>query len=62
LDASLNETRKRHQAKSHPRISTDKMKEVYHDASPTGHEKEVIIPQSSSVEQTVEHRAQITGI
>ena len=62
LDASLNETLKRHQAKSHPRIATDKMKEVYHYASPTGHEKEVIIPQSSSVEQTVEHIAQITGI
>jgi deoxyadenosine/deoxycytidine kinase len=35
LDASLNETLKRHETKSNPRISTDKMKEVYHYASPT---------------------------
>ena len=62
LDASLNETLKRHETKSHPRISTDKMKEVYQYASPTGHEKEVILPESSSVEQTVEQIAQITGI
>ena len=62
LDASLNETLKRHETKSHPRISTDKMKEVYHYASPTGHEKEVIIPESSSGEQTFEYIAQITGI
>ena len=62
LDASLNETLKRQETKSHPRISTDKMQEVYPYASPTGHEKEVIIPQSSSLEQTVEQIAQITGI
>lgn len=62
LDASLNETLKRHETKSHPRISTDKMKEVYQYASPTGHETEVIIPESSSLEQTVEQIAQITGI
>jgi len=62
LDASLNETFKRHETKSHPRISTDKMKEVYKYASPTGHEKEVIIPERSSLEQTVEQIAQITGI
>src|SRR5215471_20662056 len=48
LDASLNETLKRHATKSHPRISPDEMKEVYQYASPTGHEKEVIIPESSS--------------
>jgi len=62
LDASLNETLKRHETKSHPRISTDKMKEVYRYASATGHEREVIIPESSSLEQTVEQIAQITGI
>ncbi len=62
LDASLNETLKRHETKSHPRISADKMKEVYHYASPTGHEQEVIIPESSSVAQTVEQIAQITGL
>lgn len=62
LDASLNETLKRHETKSNPRISAEKMKEVYPYASPTGHENEVIIPESSSVEQTVEQMAQITGI
>jgi hypothetical protein len=62
LDASLHETLQRQETKSHPRISTDKMKEVYPYASPTGHEQEVIIPESSSFEQTVEQIAQITGI
>ena len=62
LDASLNETLKRQETKSLPRISTDKMKEVYQYAAPTGHAKEVIIPASSSLEQTVEQIAQITGI
>lgn len=62
LDASLNETLKRHETKSHPRISTDKMKEVYQYASAIGHENEVIIPESSSLEQTVEQIAQIAGI
>jgi len=62
LDATLNETLKRHETKANPRISTDKMKEVYKFASPTGHEKEVTIPESSSLEQTVEQIARITGI
>src|SRR5215831_19027593 len=50
LDATLSETLRRHGTKSNPRISADKMKEVYKDASPTGHEKEVIIPESSTLE------------
>jgi len=61
LDATLNETLKRHETKTNPRISADKMKEVYKFASPTGHEKEVTIPESSSLEQTVEQIALITG-
>ena len=60
--ATLSETLKRHETKSNPRISADKMKEVYKYASPTGHEKEVIIPEGSSLEHTVEQIAQITGI
>lgn len=62
LDASLDETLKRHETKSHPRISKEKMKEVYHYTSPTGHEKEIIIPQGSSLEQTIEHITKIVGI
>jgi thymidylate kinase len=62
LDATLEETLKRHETKANPRISTDKMKEVYKYASPTGHEREVIIPESSSLERTVEQIARITGI
>lgn len=62
LDASLHETLKRHETKANPRISTEKMKEVYPYAAPTGHQNEVIIPESSSVAQTVEQIAQITGM
>jgi len=38
------------------------MIEVYPYASPTGHEQEVIIPQDSSLEQTIEHITKIVGI
>jgi thymidylate kinase len=62
LDASLEETLKRHETKAHPRISKEKMIEVYPYASPTGHEKEIIIPQDSSLEQTIEHITKIVGI
>ena len=62
VEARLNETLKRHETKFDPRISTDKMKEVYPYASATGHENEVIIPERSSLEQTVEQIVQITGI
>jgi hypothetical protein len=57
IDTSLNETLQRHATKSHPRISTDKMKEVYRYASATGHANEVIIPENSSLEQIVEQIA-----
>lgn len=62
LDASLDETLKRHETKSHPRISKEKMKEVYPYASPTGHENEIVIPQDSSLEQTIEHITKIVDI
>ncbi len=62
LDASLHETLKRHETKCNPRISIEKMREVYEYASPTGREEEVVIPESSSLEQTVEQIARITGI
>jgi hypothetical protein len=62
LGASLDETLKRHETKSHPRISKEKMNEVYPYASPTGHEKEIIIPEGSSLEQTIEHITKIVGI
>ncbi len=42
--------------------SIEKMREVYEYASPTGREEEVVIPESSSLEQTVEQIARITGI
>jgi thymidylate kinase len=62
LDASLHETLKRHETKSNPRISIEKMREVYEYASPTGREEEVVISESSSLEQTVEQITRITGI
>jgi thymidylate kinase len=62
LDASLHETLKRHETNSNPRISMEKMGEVYEYASPTGREEEVVIPESSSLEQTVEQITRITGI
>jgi shikimate kinase len=62
LDATLCATLKRHKTRTNPRISADKMMEVYEYASPTGHEREVIIPERSSLEQTVQQIAQVTGI
>lgn len=62
LDASLPETLRRHESKSSPRITVDKMKEVYKYAYPTGRKGEVVIPESSSLEQTVEQIVRITGI
>jgi hypothetical protein len=62
LDASLPETLRRHETKSYTRISTSKMREVYKYASPTGRKEEVVIPESSSLGQTVEQIMRITGI
>jgi predicted kinase len=62
MDASLEETLKRHKTKENARIDTDKMREVYEYASPVGLEKEVIIPQDSSLEETVERIRQVAGI
>jgi thymidylate kinase len=62
LDASLAETLRRHKTKSNPRISAEKMREVYKYASPTGRKDEVVIPGDSSLEQTVDQIVQATGI
>ncbi|HYW25491.1 MAG TPA: AAA family ATPase [Terriglobales bacterium] len=62
LDASLTETMRRHGTKANPRISTEKMREVYKNASPTGREEEVVIPEDSSLEQTVEQIVRTTAI
>lgn len=62
LDASLEETLKRYQTKTNSRIDTDKMKEVYKFASPVGHEKEVIIPEHSSLQETVDLIRRTAGI
>jgi len=62
LDASLPETLKRHAMKSSPRISAKKMREVYRYASPTGRAGEVVIPESSSLKQTVDQIIRTAGI
>jgi hypothetical protein len=62
LDASLPETLRRHETKSYTRILASKMREVYKYASPAGRKEEVVIPESSSLGQTVEQIIVITGI
>jgi AAA domain len=62
LEASLDETLRRHKTKVNPRITTDKMEELYQYASPTGYEGEVLIPEGSSLEQTIEQIARVTEI
>lgn len=62
LDASLPETLRRHETKSYSRISTGKMREVYKYASPTGRKEEVVILETSSLEQSVRQIMVITGI
>jgi hypothetical protein len=62
LDASLLETLRRHETKPYTRISANKMREVYKYASPTGRKEEVVIPESSSLGQTVDQIIMITGI
>lgn len=62
LDASLPETLRRHETKPAARISTNKMREAYKYASPTGRKEEVVIPESSSLGQTVEQIIMITCI
>ena len=53
LDSSLKETLRRHSTKANPLISAAKMKEVYQYTSPTEHENEVVIPEHSTLEQSV---------
>jgi shikimate kinase len=62
LDASLQTTLERHKTKTNPRIDTNKMEEVYKYASPTSHEREVIIPEESTLQQTVTTIRRIAGI
>lgn len=62
LDATLHETLMRHETKANPRIDTGKMKEVYKYASPTGDQREVVIPEDSTLEQTVADIRRIAGI
>jgi hypothetical protein len=62
LEASLPETLRRHETKASPRITAEKMKEVYKYASPVGVEQEVVIPESSTLDQTVSKIREVTGI
>lgn len=62
LNASLEETLKRHKTKTNPRIDADKMKEVYKFASPVGYDQEVIIPENSSLDETVQLIRDTAGI
>lgn len=62
LEASIDETLRRHKTRTNPRINEAKMREVYKHASPAGHENEVIIPESSSFDQTVARIVRVAGI
>jgi hypothetical protein len=62
LDASLPETLLRHETKTNPRITAEKMIEVYKYASPVGVEQEVVIPDSSTLEETISKIREITEI
>lgn len=54
LEASLPETLRRHELRSEKIISKEKMEELYNYATPMNHQNEIVIPQSSSQEETVE--------
>ena len=53
LDASLPETLRRHELRSEKIISKEKMEELYSYAAPMNHQNEIIVPQSSSQEETI---------
>jgi guanylate kinase len=53
LEGSLKETLRRHATKAHPLITPRRMRELYKYASPLGHETESIIPEHSTLDQTV---------
>lgn len=53
LEASLPETLRRHELRSEKIISKEKMEELYSYATPMNHQSEIIVPQSSSKEETI---------
>lgn len=53
LDTSLTETLKRHDMRVGKIISKQKMEELYKFATPMNHPREIIIPETSTLEETV---------
>lgn len=64
LNTSFEETVVRHKTRADKReqFGAEAMKEWYDLASPTGHEKEVVIPESSTQEETIQTIAKISGL
>ena len=62
LEASLDETLRRHQNREDRRISADKMRELYEYATPIGHARETVIPETSSLEETIKLIQKTVGI
>jgi len=62
LQASLVETLRRHGTRTEKIISEEKMKELYGYATPINHPAETIVPESSSVEETVKLIQTTAGI
>jgi len=62
LQTSLEETLRRHGTRIEKIISEEKMKELYGYATPINHPAETIVPESSSVEETVKLIQTTAGI
>lgn len=54
LEESLPETLRRHELRSEKIISREKMEELYGYATPMNYQNEIIVPQNSSQEETVD--------
>lgn len=62
LDASLDQTLRRHETRLDRRITSEKMRELYGFAAATGYREEVIVPEALSVADKVDLITQVAGL
>jgi adenylate kinase family enzyme len=62
LDVSLNETLKRHNKREEQLLTAQEVKGLYDFATPLGHPTEKIVPEHSSIAESVELIRQTAGI
>src|SRR6266404_2310233 len=64
MEASFDETVRRHDTRPDKReqFGAKDMREWYDLASPTGHEREIVIPEPSSLEETVRTIGKVAGL